>query len=429
MAFSITAQFKAAAGNIPRIFAQIESGAQRMARRVDGALARTQAGLSKAAAVSDPKEFGIGLVQGVRDVWPTFRAVGGAVVWLGGLLGGLFGNEKTSQIRNFARFLGWLAAGFVAVSAAARVATGVKWAYRGAVIAVKGAVWLLKGAFNAGKQSIDMFARAFSKSSDSIAKGSSSISTATTKMGKFQDAAGAATLALGAWALAWEANDSLKEHTQGLGAWDIAKGMWEQGTWDPAKVVDRHQNALAQAAAAARGDQTMSGGDTIGNLDRVLGGVERQLEQMRAGELDVAGVESIRRTLAAAGASVPQISLDADAATAAARAQERIDSLTASLDALATGAGVLPPDAPMFGVSSPNASMPGVAPAVVAPPQLSLPREQSETMARMIGAEVRRAMKETPINVTVEGATGSSSSADAPRTRAGGVRVSDSGRM
>jgi hypothetical protein len=78
---------------------------------------------------------------------------------------------------------------------------------------------------------------------------------ATTVRGKNIGAAGAAAAGLAAVvgaAVADDQNERLKQETGGLGMIDLAKGMWEQGTFNPFEVVDAHMNEQARAEAAQR---------------------------------------------------------------------------------------------------------------------------------------------------------------------------------
>ncbi len=77
-------------------------------------------------------------------------------------------------------------------------------------------------------------------------------------------AAGAAALAIGGIWAAWKANDSLKKKTGGLGVGGIIGEMWDQGTWDPAKAVDEHQNRLARADAINRNAAASVEQDVLG---------------------------------------------------------------------------------------------------------------------------------------------------------------------
>jgi TP901 family phage tail tape measure protein len=417
-------------GVIQGISGWINANKQLIATRINDFINQTIAFVREAIPVV--REFGAGFLQGVRDVLPAFTWLGGAILSVTGWISQFFGDEDTSRARNFGRVVGWVASAIVGVSVATRVATGLKWAYRAAVIAVKGALWLLKGMYATTKTAVDLFTRSTRASGDALTKGTSRISSATTKMGKFQEAAGAATLALGAWALAWEANEELAGHTQGLGAWGIAKGMWNQGTWNPMDVVDKHQNELARADKAKRDREAgaarapgRSGGDVQGGVDGMLNSIESKLGEMTAGgTTDMAALESLKSSLAAASAAVPNLSMAPGAAEGATAAQERIDALLESIDGLAAAAQSGPLQTPLAQPALPaplpsGAAQPKPQSAVVQP-------ESVQAMARVFGAEVRRALKETPLNVSVDGAA-PVSGGKAPAGARPRVNVSDSG--
>ncbi len=391
------------------------------------------------------KEFGGGLVQGARDVLPVFRAIGGAVTTVGSFIGGLFGDDKASSARNFGRAVVLIGTAIVGVSAATRVATGVQVAYRAALVGVKGAAWLLKGAYSAVTGSLGSFTRASRTSTGAVTKGMGGIGAATSKMGKFQEAAGAATLALGAWSLAWEANEQLASESGGLGIGGILKGMWDQGEWDPAKVVDRHQNSIAKAEAKKR-EQAKKAADVGGlsALNAMIGDTQKKIMELSTlatspgavASADMASsVAALHSQLEHAAASLPKFALDPKLAAGAEAASEKLDKLTASLAQIEA---VLPagmrtsetgPIATPTGGGG-RAGSPTTAPAIT--PQLVVPREQTAEQATVIAAAVERAIKrgmeQASLNVNVNGST-SGNSGGAPKRPRAGVNVTDSGDM
>lgn len=65
--------------------------------------------------------------------------------------------------------------------------------------------------------------------------------------------AAAAAAAAAALYAAYSQNEKLKKESGGLGFFDIAGKMWDEGTWDPFKVVDKHMNEQAKAARSQEG--------------------------------------------------------------------------------------------------------------------------------------------------------------------------------
>lgn len=76
---------------------------------------------------------------------------------------------------------------------------------------------------------------------------------ATGPMAAFALTVGAATAAIGALVLAYDQWNKLNAETEGLGITGIAKEMWDQGTWDPAKATDEFQNRQARARVGGGG--------------------------------------------------------------------------------------------------------------------------------------------------------------------------------
>jgi TP901 family phage tail tape measure protein len=390
-----------------------------------------------------------GLAAGAKDVTSALNAMKPPIVWTLDAVGSLFGDDDKDRARSFGRMIVWIGGGLVAVSAASRAAVGVQVGYRAAMVTGAFVNWAFAGSAAKSAEALTAQAGASTAAAGATASGLKPLATAGAFMLRFAVLAGLATAAYKSWTSAFSQNSDLKKQTGGLGFFDIMAMHPKDVKAEIDKRLDAEAKARRPEAAAAwtvkqYGEPsvaqvpivkrpsiaTAATTDVAGSLTSLLGGLDKQISELsNAPGVDAATVANLDSTIAAVTAAMPQLSLGPDAAASAGAASAQLDQLTASLKTFETS---LPAArAGGSGVSAPiGAPAPGLAPVKgLAAPQLSLPREQSAEMARLIGVEVRRgmkeAMKETPIQVSVNGdGTATASTTPGQRSR---PRVTDSG--
>ncbi|HET9954088.1 MAG TPA: phage tail tape measure protein [Polyangiaceae bacterium] len=179
-------------------------------------------------------DFGRGMIAGGRELQLWAR-------WAGELippLGWLFGDgTKAENAMKLGKAVVVVGGAFFAARVVVKGAEAAMWAFELAAKTVHGTTWLVTWATRA------MSGATLASTANLGAAKVAAFATAG-GLGALALAAGAAALAVGA---VYMANEELKKQTQGMGILDIASDMWTQGTWDPFKVVDRHQNELARA--------------------------------------------------------------------------------------------------------------------------------------------------------------------------------------
>lgn len=233
--------------------------------------------------------FGRGVWAGVLAVQGWARSLQSAI----GPFGDLFGASSAEKIQNAAWLGQTLVKGiviFYAFSAGVKVARVAMLAFHLATKATQAAIWLFTTATRAAQGAMVLYqiatkagtgatiAMSFASKAatlDLIRQKAAAFAAAggVTKLAK---AGGAAAAAFAAWSLAIDQNEELKKLTGGLGFFDIAGKMIEEGEWDPAKVVDRHQNALAKADFDKRMAEK-AGGPAAGGLDAQLAALEKSV--------------------------------------------------------------------------------------------------------------------------------------------------------
>lgn len=231
---------------------------QDMTKWVDANKEFVKSGISEKIKEWTPlvKGFGEGVAVSLQKVEPVLKGIGS-------VLDTFFG-EKVEGAQSQAYFLGRNIAdaalafvGFVAVTKAATAATlGFQFitkATRIAVLAWEGAIKLARAAMisyqiwtKAGTAATLAMSGASVIATGNLARQRVAAFGAAGGFKAMAGALGVATVAYLAYAAVDEANEDLKKTTEGLGVLDIAGGMWDQGTWDPFKVVDDHQNRLAK---------------------------------------------------------------------------------------------------------------------------------------------------------------------------------------
>ncbi len=133
------------------------------------------------------------------------------------------------------------------------LSTAAAWARQAAQVAKNAALGLGAGA-------MDLYAIATGSATVATEAGTAAATTATGAWTALGLAIGAAVAALAAWMVAYQQNEDLKAQNGGMGIFDIAGGMIDQGTFDPFEVVDKHMNEQAKAEAAKRQVVNTSGG-------------------------------------------------------------------------------------------------------------------------------------------------------------------------
>jgi hypothetical protein len=240
------------------------------------------------------RAFAGGAREGLREV----RAFAGGVV--DGLammkpvadgalatLGHFFSSESTSKAQALGEVVVKLGGAMVGLSIATRAAAVVGFAWTAitktaaivsvgwglAVRAVRSAIISYEIATKAGVgATIAMSFASKAAAADMMVTRTAAFAAA----GGFKAmalSAGAAAAAVGAVMVAVAANDELKKNTGGLGIFDIAGGMIEQGTIDPFKVVDAHMNEQARRAAKKPSTGVDDALD-LASLDRMLAGIQ-----------------------------------------------------------------------------------------------------------------------------------------------------------
>jgi TP901 family phage tail tape measure protein len=389
--------------------------------------------------------FTSGLAAGARDVAGGLNTMRPPLVWTIDTVGKLFGSGDKDRAENFGRTLVLVGSGFVAISAAARVATGLKWGYTAATFVAQGITWAFTGSVVKSAEALTAQAGATTIANTATTGALGGLGRTALMFGRIAVLAGIATAAYKAWSSAIDQNESLTKETGGIGWWDAMK-MHPKELRDE---IERRQNEKARArnpenaaawaqrqygdvsaAQVARSswavDAPKAATDVATTLKPAISALDKQIATLsKMPGVDVSAIKELESTLAVA-TQASSLGFDPKTAENAAAASKQIEQLTTTLKSLQVA---MPAGAAPTSPAAPNGAPIGPAVAPMLAPQLVVPREQSEEMARIIAAEVRRALKETQVNVTVNGASGTASGntngAPSPRT----PRVTDSGAM
>jgi TP901 family phage tail tape measure protein len=391
--------------------------------------------------------FTSGLADGARDVMGALNAMKPPVVWVLDHVGSLFGSDDKDRAHSFGRTLVIVGGGLAAVSAAARITTGLKWGYTAATVVAKGVTWAFTGSVIKSAEAQVAAAGATNAANTATIATVGSLKSAGLWFFRLAALIGVATAAYKSWKEAFSLNDDLKKQTGGLGFFDVMS----MHPKDVKAAIDKNLDAEARARNpenAAAWAQRQYGSVAAAQVapaawarkatdvqlptDSLFGDFDKQFSEFtKMPGLDSSAIKQLESSLAA----VKEATATAKLADGTANVGKELEQLTASLQTLQASmpAGMTGMTGSTLGAAAASPSGGGAAPmtAPALAPQLIVPREQTAEQATMIAAAVERAIKrgmeQASLNVNVNGA--SSPSGGPPKSPRAGVNVSDSGGL